>query len=323
MKKFLGLTLVILLLATFVAPPVDAGWERGGHGRWERAPRQEYRGNAGCPACGVPGWTHPGWRADWRTGHPGFWPAAGLCPPATDLSHPAGLLDAGPVRQFARIHHLSERLGGAPDGVPIKGGIMTRVGLLFAVALLTVSLLSGCVIVPLGGWYGGGGHHSPLGTLSVLLPRALGVVRQGVRSPAHSVATRPNALDTRAAQFIYSRHIEGGVDRPAVRRGRQHGRRYGDPASPRGMRTSDRDPSWLIATRGLFIWCARTERGPEHGLSAMRRAAPGTDTRRRHRGHLRPVSRDMAGPGGAREDRRRTPRPRTGKGVGAGEPGRT
>jgi hypothetical protein len=36
---------------------------------------------------------------------------------------------------------------------------MTRVNLQFAVALLTVSLLSGCVIVPLGGWYGGGGRH--------------------------------------------------------------------------------------------------------------------------------------------------------------------
>ena len=41
---------------------------------------------------------------------------------------------------------------------------MTRAGLLFAVALLTVSMLSGCVIVPLGGWHGGGGrypHSSP------------------------------------------------------------------------------------------------------------------------------------------------------------------
>jgi hypothetical protein len=37
---------------------------------------------------------------------------------------------------------------------------MARVGLLFAVALLTVSILSGCVIVPLGGWHGGGSYHS-------------------------------------------------------------------------------------------------------------------------------------------------------------------
>jgi hypothetical protein len=41
--------------------------------------------------------------------------------------------------------------------------IMTRVRMLFAVALLTASLLSGCVIVPLGGWYGGGGYHSHSG----------------------------------------------------------------------------------------------------------------------------------------------------------------
>jgi hypothetical protein len=36
---------------------------------------------------------------------------------------------------------------------------MTRMKLQFAVALLTVSLLSGCVIVPLGGWHEGGGPH--------------------------------------------------------------------------------------------------------------------------------------------------------------------
>jgi len=43
----------------------------------------------------------------------------------------------------------------------MKGGdIKTHVRLLFAIALLTVTMLSGCVIVPLGGWYGGGGYHS-------------------------------------------------------------------------------------------------------------------------------------------------------------------
>jgi hypothetical protein len=40
---------------------------------------------------------------------------------------------------------------------------MTRVRVLFAVALLTILMLSGCVIVPLGGWYGGGWHHSHSG----------------------------------------------------------------------------------------------------------------------------------------------------------------
>jgi len=54
MKKLLGLTLVILLLLAVAAPPVDAGWNRGGHGRWEGGPRQEYR-SSGCPACGFLG----------------------------------------------------------------------------------------------------------------------------------------------------------------------------------------------------------------------------------------------------------------------------
>jgi hypothetical protein len=55
MKKLLGLTLVILLLVAFVAPPVDAEWDRGGRGRWEAGSRQEYRGSSGCPACGFLG----------------------------------------------------------------------------------------------------------------------------------------------------------------------------------------------------------------------------------------------------------------------------
>ena len=55
MKKFLGLTLAILLLVAVAAPPADAGWSRGGHGRWERGSRPEYRASGGCPACGFLG----------------------------------------------------------------------------------------------------------------------------------------------------------------------------------------------------------------------------------------------------------------------------
>jgi hypothetical protein len=36
---------------------------------------------------------------------------------------------------------------------------MKRMGLLLAVVLLAAATLSGCVIVPLGGWYGGGWEH--------------------------------------------------------------------------------------------------------------------------------------------------------------------
>jgi hypothetical protein len=36
---------------------------------------------------------------------------------------------------------------------------MKRMSVLLAVALLVSTILSGCVIVPLGGWYGGGGYH--------------------------------------------------------------------------------------------------------------------------------------------------------------------
>jgi len=39
---------------------------------------------------------------------------------------------------------------------------MKRIGGVLAVALLVATILSGCVIVPLGGWgYGGGGYHHP------------------------------------------------------------------------------------------------------------------------------------------------------------------
>jgi hypothetical protein len=55
MKKSLGLALAILLLLAVVAPPADAGWSRGGRGRWEGGSRQEYRGSGGCPACGFLG----------------------------------------------------------------------------------------------------------------------------------------------------------------------------------------------------------------------------------------------------------------------------
>jgi len=81
MKRFLGLTLVILLLVTFVAPPVDAGWERGGHGRWERAPRQEYRGNAGCPACGFLGGLILGGALIGALATPAFGPPPVYAPP--------------------------------------------------------------------------------------------------------------------------------------------------------------------------------------------------------------------------------------------------
>lgn len=37
--------------------------------------------------------------------------------------------------------------------------IMKRVGVLVAVALMAASILSGCVIVPAGGWHGGGWYH--------------------------------------------------------------------------------------------------------------------------------------------------------------------
>ncbi len=40
---------------------------------------------------------------------------------------------------------------------------MKRMGVLLVVALMAASILSGCVIVPVGGWYGRGGyyHHYP------------------------------------------------------------------------------------------------------------------------------------------------------------------
>ena len=96
-----------------------------------------------------------------------------------------------------------------------------------------------------------------------------GTSRSGARSSRPSqVGVRPPEESAQPAQMRlpparpdpYTPPNEGGVDCPAVRRGRQHGRRYGGPASPRGMRPSDRDPSWLIATRGLFIWRTRPER---------------------------------------------------------------
>ena len=38
---------------------------------------------------------------------------------------------------------------------------MKRMGVVLAVGLLAATILSGCVIVPLGGWHGGGGYHHP------------------------------------------------------------------------------------------------------------------------------------------------------------------
>ncbi len=39
--------------------------------------------------------------------------------------------------------------------------IMKRMGVLLAVALMAATILSGCVVVPAGGWYGGGGYYRP------------------------------------------------------------------------------------------------------------------------------------------------------------------
>lgn len=36
---------------------------------------------------------------------------------------------------------------------------MKRIGVVLAIVLLAGSILSGCVIVPLGGWHGDGGHY--------------------------------------------------------------------------------------------------------------------------------------------------------------------
>jgi hypothetical protein len=36
---------------------------------------------------------------------------------------------------------------------------MKRIGMLLALVLMAVALLSGCVVVPLGGWYGHGYGH--------------------------------------------------------------------------------------------------------------------------------------------------------------------
>jgi hypothetical protein len=37
-----------------------------------------------------------------------------------------------------------------------RGDAMKRIGMLLALVLMAVTLLSGCVVVPLGGWYGHG-----------------------------------------------------------------------------------------------------------------------------------------------------------------------
>jgi hypothetical protein len=36
---------------------------------------------------------------------------------------------------------------------------MKRLSVLVAVAAFAVTILSGCVVVPLGGWYGGDGYY--------------------------------------------------------------------------------------------------------------------------------------------------------------------
>ena len=40
-----------------------------------------------------------------------------------------------------------------------EGIIMKRIGRLLALTLLTASMLSGCLLVPVGGWYWDGGYH--------------------------------------------------------------------------------------------------------------------------------------------------------------------
>jgi hypothetical protein len=40
---------------------------------------------------------------------------------------------------------------------------MKRISVVLAVGLLAATILSGCVIVPLGGWYGGGGYYRGYG----------------------------------------------------------------------------------------------------------------------------------------------------------------
>ncbi len=44
---------------------------------------------------------------------------------------------------------------------PLRGKIMKRMSVLIAVAVLAASLLSGCVIVPVDGFYGYGYHYRP------------------------------------------------------------------------------------------------------------------------------------------------------------------
>ncbi len=50
---------------------------------------------------------------------------------------------------------------------------MKRMGVLIVVALTAASILSGCVIVPAGGWHGGGWYHHGHGD----------AYRYGYRSP--------------------------------------------------------------------------------------------------------------------------------------------
>lgn len=55
--------------------------------------------------------------------------------------------------------------GGSPHKPSLRGEAMKTVGRVLALVLMAAALLSGCVVVPLGGWHGhwhgytGGGHY--------------------------------------------------------------------------------------------------------------------------------------------------------------------
>jgi hypothetical protein len=184
MKKLLGLTLVTLLLVALVAPPVDAGWDRGGHGRWERAPRQEYRGNAGCPACGFLGGLILGGALIGALATPAFGPPPVYPPRPRSVTrsgdtgrrfHTPVRADSPPIGTFGWHPRRCANKGGHHDAreLAVRGGIADGVA--------TFRLCHR----PVGRVVRGRRASLPLGALSVL-PRALGGVRKGVRSPAHS-----------------------------------------------------------------------------------------------------------------------------------------
>ena len=50
-----------------------------------------------------------------------------------------------------------------PDRLVQRRNRMKRMSLVLAVGVLAATILSGCVIVPLGGWYGGGEYERGYG----------------------------------------------------------------------------------------------------------------------------------------------------------------